>query len=306
MEFGCSVPYTDAPDLASFVPRAARAIEARGFESLWVGEHTHLPVASVHPDGSDASVPERYRRFPDPWSIITLSAAVTSRIRLGTLIALVAEHNPLVLAKVIATADQLSGGRVEVGVGYGWNPREMVNNGIDPTRKRAILREKVSCLRALWSGEPVGFDGEFVSFSPSWSLPTPTQRPGPKVHYGCAPTPRNLADVVAVADGFAPMRALMSEDSSSDIRRLRRLAEENDRDPASIEISIAYPGTSWGSVDLVRFTRRLPSAAALESHASIGVERVICSIPAGPDDLFERALDAWYQRAGEAGVVASI
>ena len=125
------------------------------------------------------------------------------------------------------------------------------------------------------------------------------------MHYGCSPTPKNLADVVAVADGFAPMRAVMSDDSLTDILRLRHLAEDNDRDPASIEISLAYPGTSWGRVDLARFTRRLPTAADLESYASTGVTRVICSIPTGPDDLFERALDAWFERAGHAGLAPS-
>jgi probable F420-dependent oxidoreductase len=305
MDFGCSVPYTDTADLASFVPRAAAAIESRGFESLWLGEHTHLPVESLHPEGASAPLPERYRRFPDPWAILAASAAVTSSIRLGTLVALIAEHNPLILAKLIATVDQLSGGRVEVGVGYGWNPLEMVNNGIDPARKRAVLREKVACLRALWSGEPAGFDGEFVSFSPSWSLPAPAQRPGPKVHYGCSPTDRNLADVVATADGYAPIRALMAEDCATDIRRLRQLAEVAGRDPASIELSIAYPGTSWGHADIDRFTRRLPSPADLESYQDMGVRRVICSIPASPDGLFDRALDAWRERASEVATAGA-
>lgn len=297
MYLGCSVPFTDAEDLATFTPRIASAIESRGFESLWLGEHTHLPVDTVYPAAADGVLPVRYRRFPEPWTVLAAAAAVTERIRLGTLIALAAEHNPLVLAKLIATVDQLSGGRVELGVGYGWNKLEMINNGVDPGRRRATLREKLAAMRALWSGEPVSFDGEFVRFSSSWSLPAPVQRPGPKVHLGCAPTDRNLDDLVGMADGFIPMQAMVDGDLPGVIRRLRERAASAGRDPDSIEISVVYTATSWGRTDLERFCRRLPSAKDLATYRDLGVSRVICSIPVDDGDLAERALDAWRDRA---------
>lgn len=303
MDIGCLVPFGDTDDLASFVPRVATGIEARGFGSLWLGEHTHLPVDTDYPSDADKKLPERYRRFPDPWAVLAASASITNRVRLGTLVALVAERKPLVLAKTIATVDQLSRGRVEVGVGYGWNNLEMVNNGIDPRRRRTHLRENVMAMRALWSGEPTAFDGDVVRFTSSWSLPTPVQRPGPKIHLGCSLSERNIADVLSIADGFFPHRGLLSDDPCVDIARLRREAEAAGRDPASIEIGIAYSGTSWGRPDLERFTRRLPSVRELQSLAEFGVGRVVCSIPAGPGDLFERSLDAWSERAEAAGFV---
>jgi probable F420-dependent oxidoreductase len=303
MDIGCLVPFGDTHDLASFVPRVATGIEARGFGSLWLGEHTHLPVDTDYPSDADKKLPERYRRFPDPWAVLAASSSITSRVRLGTLVALVAEHQPLVLAKTIATVDQLSRGRVEVGVGYGWNKPEMVNNGIDPRRRRTHLRENVMAMRALWSGEPRAFDGDVVRFTASWSLPAPVQRPGPKIHLGCSVSERNIADVLAIADGFFPHRGLLSDDPRVDIARLRTEAEAAGRDPASIEIGIVYSGTSWGRPDLERFTRRLPSVRELQLLEEFGVGRVVCSIPAGPGDLFERSLDAWSERAEAAGFV---
>lgn len=298
MQFGCSVPFSDSGDLATFLPRIAVGIETRGFDSMWLGEHTHMPVATRHVATEEGVLPERYRRFPDPWTTLAAASAVTDRIRLGTLIALVAEHNPLVLAKVIATVDQISRGRVEVGVGYGWNPYEMINNGVDPARKRAVLREKVAAMRALWSGAAVPFDGEFVTFSQSWSLPAPLRPGGPKIHLGCTPTARNLGEVVEFADGFLPMAASVASDLPDVVARLHATAVDRGRDPGSIDVTIAHTATSWGRADLEKFTRRLPSPAQLDAYRTNGVERVVCSIPAGPGDLTERALDAWRSRAG--------
>lgn len=304
MDVGCLVPYGDAADLTGFVPRVATGVEERGFGSLWIGEHTHLPVDTQYPDADDKTLPERYRRFPDPWAVLAASAALTRRIRLGTLIALVAEHKPLVLAKTIATVDRLSAGRVELGVGYGWNPLEMRNNGIEPRRRRLHLRENVAAMRELWTGE-AAFDGEVVRFTDSWSLPTPVQPGGPKIHLGCSPSERNIADLVATADGFFPHRGLLSADYVADIARVRDTVARSGRDPDALEIGIAYPGTSWGRADLEKFTRRLPSVEELQSLRDLGVVRVVCSIPAGPGDLFERSLDAWRERADQAGVLTS-
>ena len=300
MHFGCSIPFSDVEDLASFTPRIAASIESRGFESMWVGEHTHLPVETKHPATVNGILPERYRRFPDPWVLLAAAAGVTEHLRLGTLIALVAEHNPLVLAKRIATVDQISRGRVELGVGYGWNKLELINNGVDPARKHAVLREKLSAMRALWSGDPVSFEGEFVQFSSSWSLPAPAQPGGPKVHLGCAPTERNLGEVVSMADGFLPMHAMLEGDPTAVVTRLRRRAESAGRDPDSIELSVAHTGTSYGRTDLDKFRSRLPSQEDLATYRELGVTRVICSIPIVPGDLAERALDAWRERALQA------
>lgn len=297
MEFGCAVPFCDVRDLSDALARIVAGIESRGFESVWLGEHTHLPLATTHAYTQDGTIPERYRRFPDPWAILAATAALTSRIRLGTLICLVGEHNPLILAKLIATVDQLSRGRVEVGVGYGWNRLELLNNGIDPDHKRAVLKEKVAALRALWSADHAGFDGEFLRFTDSWSLPSPLQQPGPKVHLGCSSSPRNLAAVSDFADGWFPNRALLSDDIETDFRDLRSRLVEAGRPPESVEISIAHPGTSWGRVDADKFAARLPSECDLDVYRRLGVRRVVCSIPVHEPDLTERCLDKWAELA---------
>lgn len=304
MDIGCLVPYGDAADLPGFVRRVAAGVEERRFGSLWIGEHTHLPVATEYPNAGDAALPERYRRFPDPWTVLAATAALTTHVRLGTLVTLVAEHRPLVLAKAIATVDRLSKGRVEVGVGYGWNRLEMVNNGIDPRRRRTHLAENVAAMRQLWSGEATAFDGEVVRFTSSWSLPAPVQQGGPRIHLGCSPGARNVADVVATADGFFPHRGLLGDDLAADIGAFRSAVAQAGRDPASVEIGIAYSGTSWGRADLARFTRRLPSVDELQMLGELDVRRVVCSIPAGPGDLFERSLDAWRERSDAAAVGA--
>jgi probable F420-dependent oxidoreductase len=300
VEFGCSIPFTDVPDLRSALPAIAGGIESRGFESMWLGEHTHLPVETTHSYTKDGSLPDRYRRFPDPWAILAAAASVTNRIRLGTLVCLAAEHNPIILSKLIATVDQLSGGRVEVGVGYGWNKLEMINNGIDPSRRRTVLREKVQALKMLWSKDHVAFEGEFVRFTDSWSLPSPIQRPGPKIHLGCALTDRNLADLASFADGWFPQRALISADIRGDLNLVRKRLEADGRDPASLAVSVGHPGTSWGKVDVSKFEARLPSLAELATYEELGVQRVVCSVPATSPDLTAQCLDIWQARAAQA------
>lgn len=305
MEFGCSIPFTDVPDLRAALPAIAGGIESRGFESMWLGEHTHLPVETTHAYTKDGSLPDRYRRFPDPWAILAAAASVTDRIRLGTLVCLVAEHNPLILSKLIATVDQLSAGRVEVGVGYGWNKLEMINNGIDPGRRRAVLREKVRALKTLWAEDHAAFEGAFVRFTDSWSLPSPVQRPGPKIHLGCALTDRNASDLASFADGWFPQRALMSDDIRDDLNRVRKRLEADGRDPASLAVSIGHPGTSWGRADASRFEARLPSLGDLASYQELGVQRVVCSIPVTSPDLTAQCLDVWQARAARAGMNSS-
>ena len=185
----------------------ALAAEARPIESLWLGEHSHMPVDTVHPYTSDGSIPESYKRTVDALISLATVASVTSRLRLGTSVTLLAEHNPIRLAKEIATLDHVSGGRIEVGIGYGWNRLETANNGVPPTKRRFVLREKLKAMELLWSEDTASFRGEWVSFGESWAWPKPVQEPRPPVLLGAPPTPHSFRDMAELMDGWMPLQA---------------------------------------------------------------------------------------------------
>jgi len=179
----------------------AAAAEERGFDTFYVPEHTHIPVkrTAAHPGTGDETLPDdRYLRTLDPWVSLATAAAVTSRIRLSTAVALPVESDPITLAKQIATLDHLSGGRVDIGAGFGWNTDELADHHVPAGKRRTVLREYVEAMRALWTQEEASYDGEFVSFGPSWAYPKPASHipliigagGGPKTFAWIAPRSR--------------------------------------------------------------------------------------------------------------------
>jgi probable F420-dependent oxidoreductase len=183
--------------------RAAQVAEASGFDSFAVPEHTHIPVrrAAAHPGTGDSSLPDdRYLRVIDPWVALATAAAVTSSIRLGTAVALPAEHDPISLAKTIASLDHLSGGRVTLGVGFGWNTDELADHGVPAGQRRTVVREYLEAMRALWSQEEAGYQGEHVSFGPSWAWPKPIG--SVPVLVGAGGTEKNFRWIARSADGW--------------------------------------------------------------------------------------------------------
>ncbi|SFW80851.1 probable F420-dependent oxidoreductase, Rv2161c family [Amycolatopsis australiensis] len=183
---------------------AARAAEAAGFATFYVPEHTHIPVKRVspHPRTGDASLPDdRYSRTLDPWVALATAAAVTSRIRLSTAVALPVESDPITLAKTIASLDHLSGGRVTLGAGFGWNVDELTDHGVPGHRRRTVLREYLEAMSALWTQEEASYDGEFVSFGPSWAWPKPVQ-PHIPVLLGAGPAEKTFRWIARHADGW--------------------------------------------------------------------------------------------------------
>ncbi len=185
---------------------AALAIvaEDRGFDTLYVPEHTHIPVKreAAHPGTGDETLPDdRYLRTLDPWVALATAAAVTSRIRLSTAVALPVESDPITLAKTIATLDHLSGGRVTIGAGFGWNTDELADHGVPATKRRTVLREYVEAMRALWTQDEASYEGEFVSFGASWAWPKPVQPHVPLV-IGAGAGPKTFAWIAANADGW--------------------------------------------------------------------------------------------------------
>jgi probable F420-dependent oxidoreductase len=181
----------------------SRLAEATGFESLFVPDHTHIPVSrgSAAPRGGE--LPREYSRMLDPFVALMAAAAATSELRVGTGLCLVVERDPIATAKTIATLDFLSGGRFLFGVGAGWNLEEMRNHGTDPARRFALMRERVEAMKVIWTQDEASYDGEFVAFEPIWSWPKPMQRPHPPVMIG-GNGPRALERVLAYGDEWLP------------------------------------------------------------------------------------------------------
>ena len=184
----------------------ARAAEERGFESLWVPEHTHIPVSrrTQFPGGTE--LPKEYSHTLDPFVALGAAAAVTTKLKLGTAICLVVERDPIVLAKEVASLDLLSGGRFLFGVGVGWNVEEMENHGTNPKTRRTLMRERIEAMKAIWTQEQAQYHGRFVNFDPIWSYPKPVQKPYPPILMGGQGT-KALQGVVDYCDGWMPIPA---------------------------------------------------------------------------------------------------
>lgn len=265
-----------ATDRSMPIDELARAVEERGFDSLWIPEHTHIPTSRrTPPPTGEAELPEEYRRTLDPFVALTVAATVTERLRVGTGICVVAQHEPIVTAKAIATLDLVSGGRFDFGIGFGWNHDEMENHGIDVKRRRARAREHVLAMQALWANDVASFDGEYVQIAPSWSWPKPVQQPSPPVLIGGAAGPTLFAHVAEYGDGWIPIGGA---GLSTAIPELRRVVEEAGRDPDALQI------VPFGSI---------PDPGKLEHFASIGVSEVIFRVPSAPADEVLPVLDRW-------------
>jgi len=209
---------------------AARAAEEAGFDTFYVPEHTHIPVKreAAHPLTGGAELPDdRYTRTLDPWVSLATAAAVTSRIRLSTAVALPVESDPITLAKTIATLDHLSGGRVTVGAGFGWNTDELSDHHVPAGKRRTVLREYVEAMRALWTQEEASYDGEFVQFGPSWAYPKPVQDHVPLL-IGAGGTEKTFDWVVRSADGW--ITTPYETDISDQVELLRRKWKDAGRD----------------------------------------------------------------------------
>ena len=240
----------------------AKALEDRGFESLWVCEHTHIPVSRKTPFPGGGELPKRYAHTHDPFVALSFAAAATKKLRLGTGICLLAQRDPIVTAKVIASLDMLSGGRFEFGVGGGWNVDEMENHGAKYESRFKLVRERILAMKAIWTEAEAPFQGEFVNFDPVWSFPKPAQRPHPPILLG-GETDHTLRRIVDYADGWFP-RAKPDTDPREFVGRLSQAASTSKRDRASLSITVF----------------RAPSdAAKLAKYREAGIKRVLLEIP---------------------------
>jgi probable F420-dependent oxidoreductase len=251
------------------VDELARAAEERGFESLWLPEHTHIPTSRRSPWPGGPVLPREYSHTHDLFVALATAAAVTSRLRVAAGICLVVERDPITTAKEVASLDVLSNGRVLFGIGGGWNAEEMENHGTDFGTRWKLLRERVLAMKRIWTEDEPSFDGEFVRFGPLWSWPKPVQKPYPPILLG-GHGPKALARVADYCDGWLPI-GVRAGDLAAEIAALRRLAAEKGRDPASIDVSV--------------YGARM-DAASIGALRDAGVQRVIFSLPSkGRDDL---------------------
>jgi probable F420-dependent oxidoreductase len=251
----------------------ARMVEGRGFESLFVAEHTHIPVSRETPYPAGEPLPEEYWHTHDPFVALATAAAATERLRVGTAICLVVQRDPIVTAKSVASIDRLSGGRMIFGVGAGWNLEEMRNHGTDPERRFGILRERVEAMKAIWTEDEPEYHGRYVDFDPIWCWPKPVTKPHPPVLVGG--NGRTVYDrVLAYGDGWLPNRIGDDERIMARISKLRRLGEEAGRDPIPTSLQLAP---------------RDP--ALLERYERAGVSRAVYMLPAADRPEVERKLD---------------
>jgi probable F420-dependent oxidoreductase len=222
MHIGVAIFLTDRSIAVSEVAREA---EARGFDSFWVPEHTHIPKSRLSPWPGGADLPERYWRTLDPFVALTAAAMVTQRIRLGFGICLIIERDPITTAKAVASLDFVSGGRVDFGVGGGWNKEEMADHGTDPRRRWRLMRERVLAMKEIWTRDEPEFHGELVNFEPMWSWPKPVQRPLP-IWVG-GNVDNTLKRAIEWGDGWMPNYG--RSDILAQLPSFRRMCEEAGR-----------------------------------------------------------------------------
>ncbi|MFI7598017.1 LLM class F420-dependent oxidoreductase [Actinoplanes sp. NPDC049681] len=253
----------------------ARRVEERGQDALFFAEHTHIPASRETPYAGGSELPRKYWHTYDLFVALTAAAEATTRLRVGSGVCLVIERDPITTAKEVASVDHLSGGRLEFGVGAGWNREEMANHGTDPRTRMRLLGERVRAMQAIWTQEEASYAGEFVSFDRIWSWPKPAQRPWPPVLVG-GYGPTVLDRVLAYGDGWFPNYG--ADDLFDRIAELRARAER----PVQVQL-LSVP----------------PDAAVLEKLDSAGVHRASCWLPSGPWSVVEAALERWEHAIGE-------
>jgi probable F420-dependent oxidoreductase len=268
MRFGLSMFLTDE----TIAPvELGRAAEEAGFDALFLPEHTHIPASRESPWSGGAALPREYSHTLDPFVALSVIAATTERLRLGTGIALIVERDPIVLAKEGATLDLLSGGRFELGIGAGWNHEEMANHGTDPATRIRVMRERALAVREIWTQDEASFHGEFVDFERIWSWPKPVQRPHPPIWIG-GTGPRVVDRVLEFGDGWFP-----------NMRDLDELAARVDQ----LQSRAANAGRE--RIPVTYFGLRDPDDEKLEKMAAAGVDRVLLMLPpAGADETLPR------------------
>ena len=269
----------------------AREAEARGFDAIWFPEHSHIPCSRGTPWGGIEGappLPEEYWRTHDQFIALTAAAAVTTKLRLGTGITLVAQRDPIWLAKEVASLDVISGGRFMFGVGFGWNHEEMASHGVDIAHRRAVVREKVLACKALWTQEEAEFHGKYVNIEPSWVWPKPVQFPHPPIIVGASPKDLHFRHIVEYADAWMPIEGRWPIEEAW--VKLQQLAESAGRDPATLSLGV------FGAK---------PDAAHLAELREIGATDCALILPPLDRDKALATMDSYAPLVEEFNVAAT-
>jgi probable F420-dependent oxidoreductase len=283
MHFGAAMFFTDY----SMAPGdLGRALEARGFESLWAPEHSHMPMSrlSAFPNGGE--LPKQYYDVMDPFVTLAAAAAATNTLNVGTGVCLVQQRDPIQTAKLVASIDQASRGRFLFGVGSGWNAEEMADHGTPFKARHKIARERIEAMKLIWTQEQAEYHGEFVNFDPMIARPKPVQTPYPPVIVGGA-FPYGARRAIRYGDGWVPHAGRPEYDDVSDfLPEFHRMVKQAGRDSASLPVTMF---------------RVVEDLDKLRHYRDIGIARVVITVPAaGPDDVLP-ILDRWAEKIVRMG-----
>lgn len=275
MKFGASMFFTDYSMGAA---ELAVALDERGFDIVWAPEHSHIPLSRKTGFILGGALPKRYYDVMDPFVTLTAAAMATRRLKVGTGVCLVAQRDPIQTAKLVASIDQVSGGRFVFGVGNGWNRDEMENHGTDFATRHKRARENIEAMKAIWTRPEAEYHGELVNFDPMMTWPKPAQKPHPPILVGGA-FPYSARRAIRYGDGWMPQ---VTEKSPAPllelIPRFRQMCAEAGRDPDGMDISI---GGQAADADLVK------------RYRDAGVNRVSVSLPSEKAETILPILDQW-------------
>jgi probable F420-dependent oxidoreductase len=276
MLFGASMFFTDY----SMTPAAlGKALEERGFESVWAAEHSHIPLSRRTPFAGGGDLPKHYYDAMDPFVVLTAAAMATKTLKVGTGVCLVNQRDPIQTAKLVASIDQISGGRFLFGIGNGWNQDEMENHGTVFASRHKLVRERIEAMKAIWTQSKAEYHGEFVNFDPIMTWPKPVQKPHPPIIVGGA-FPYAARRAVRYGDGWIPLAGRPGEagDVFEVVPKFREMLKQAGRDPASCPVSL-----SSASDDLDTIRR----------YRDLGIVRVNVSLAAADEQIALPILDKW-------------
>lgn len=253
-------------------------LESRGFESLWVAEHSHIPTSRKTPWAGRKNappLPEEYWRIHDCFVALAAVAATTERLGVGTGITLVAQHDPIWLAKQVASLDVISNGRFEFGIGFGWNREEMASHGVDYRKRYQLVAEKIGLMKALWTQERASYEGDMVHLEESWAWPKPLQDPHPPIFMGSTGGPKAFTAIAEYCDGWLPVGP---RNLPEGIATLHGYLERAGRDPAELQIYVYNVA---------------PDPATWKQWEQLGVSQVMIGLPPAPAEVVVPLLDEY-------------